>query len=504
MKKSLYAWMGHSDLRSFEADNKDDTGPIAAVLKSDVYGNAVIFSSASLNDRVHDFGEWLKTFCHQPIQIKTIKTDLDDPTDFKAIYISALDGVKSTLTSDASASLPVFHTSAGTGSMGIVWLLLQPRFDALLVKSTRDRGVSELTFPFNLSANLIEEGTLRDTGYQQGIIYESDVMRRLVQKAINCSPLPKPVLIEGESGTGKELIAALIHEHRLKLSKGRFIPINCGAIPKELVESELFGHVKGAFTGADQTREGKIEQARGGTLFLDEIGEMPLDVQTKLLRVLQDMTVQKIGDHPKNARKVDFRLVSATNRNLIQEVARGNFREDLFYRINVLYLKTPALRERGKGDVQKLALHYLNDINRDFKRVPGYKEKTMSENALDLLQSYPWPGNIRELFNVLYRAAFEQPREALITDSHIREAIGIGTPLKNEEEQDILNRLETDTYVDLNAILDEVQAHYLKKALNMSRGSVTDAAKMLGKNNSQSMYTLMKKLNIDHKSYKIL
>lgn len=503
MKKILYAWMGLSDAKAFETENRNDTGPIAAALKSDVYVRAVIFSSDSLNDRVQDFGEWLKTFCKHPIHVNTIKTGLTDPTDFKAIYIQALDGVKSTLKTDASSIRPVFHTSAGTGSMGIIWLLLQHRFDAVLIKSSRDHGVTELTFPFNLSANLIEEGTLRDTGYQQGIIHESAVMKRLIEKAINCAPLSRPVLIEGASGTGKEMIAKLIHEHRFNLAKGNFIPINCGAIPRELVESELFGHVRGAFTGADQIREGKIEQARGGTLFLDEIGEMPLDVQTKLLRVLQDKTVLKIGDHPKNARKIDFRLVAATNRKLVQEVAQGNFREDLYYRINVIYLKTPALKERGPDEVHLLARHFLKDINHDFRRFPGYKEKTLSKSAIDLLQSYSWPGNIRELFNVLYRAVFEQPRDPVISDTHIQEAIGIDHPVKKGEEQELLKPLEKDTRVDLDGLIEKIKEQYVRQALELSRGSVTVAAKMLGKDNSQSLYPLMKNLGIDHNSYKI-
>ncbi|MCF8076520.1 MAG: sigma-54 dependent transcriptional regulator [Desulfotignum sp.] len=504
MKKILYAWMGLSDVKAFETENRDDTGPIAAALKSDVYVRAVIFSSDLLNDRVQDFGEWLKTFCNHPIHVNTIKTGLTDPTDFKAIYIQALDGVKSTLKTDASSIRPVFHTSAGTGSMGIIWLLLQHRFDAVLIKSSREHGVTELTFPFNLSANLIEEGTLRDAGYQQGIIHESAVMKRLIEKATNCAPLSRPVLIEGSSGTGKEMIAKLIHEHRFNLAKGNFIPINCGAIPRELVESELFGHVRGAFTGADQIREGKIEQARGGTLFLDEIGEMPLDVQTKLLRVLQDKTVLKIGDHPKNARKIDFRLVAATNRKLVQEVAQGNFREDLYYRINVIYLKTPSLKERGPDEIHLLARHFLKDINHDFRRFPGYKEKTLSKSAIDLLQSYSWPGNIRELFNVLYRAVFEQPRDPVISDTHIQEAIGIDHPVKKGEEQELLKPLEKDTRVDLDGLIEKIKEQYVRQALELSRGSVTVAAKMLGKDNSQSLYPLMKNLGIDHNSYKII
>lgn len=203
MKKILYAWMGFSDAKALESDNRDDTGPIVAALRSDLYVSAVIFSSASLNDRVQDFGEWLKTFCTHPIHVEIIQTSITDPTDFKYIYIQALDGVKSTLKTDVSSFRPVFHTSAGTGSMGIIWLLLKHRFDAVLIKSSFDHGVTELSFPFNLSAHLIEEGTIRDTCYQQGLVYESTVMNRLVQKAINCAPLKAPVLIEGESGTGK-------------------------------------------------------------------------------------------------------------------------------------------------------------------------------------------------------------------------------------------------------------------------------------------------------------
>ncbi|MCH7227187.1 sigma-54-dependent transcriptional regulator [Haloferula sp. A504] len=205
-----------------------------------------------------------------------------------------------------------------------------------------------------------------------------------------------PVLVSGESGTGKELVAKAVHEYSPR-RKQEFLAINCGAIPENLLESELFGHEKGAFTGAIARRPGRFEQADGGTLFLDEIGEMPASVQVKLLRVLQDGTFSRVGSN--ETMTADARIVAATNRNLAEEVAKGNFREDLYYRLNVVEIRLPALRERPE-DIPLLAEFFLQRITRK----NGMARIRLSAEAIGILQHHDWPGNVRELENTISRA----------------------------------------------------------------------------------------------------
>ncbi|GAA5482491.1 sigma-54-dependent transcriptional regulator [Haloferula sargassicola] len=205
-----------------------------------------------------------------------------------------------------------------------------------------------------------------------------------------------PVLVTGESGSGKELVATAVHEYSPRRQR-EFLAINCGAIPENLLESELFGHEKGAFTGAIAKREGRFEQADGGTLFLDEIGEMPLSVQVKLLRVLQDGTFSRVGSN--ETIKADARIVAATNKNLAEEVSAGRFREDLYYRLNVVEVKLPALRERPE-DIPLLAEFFLQKITRK----NGMARIRLSSEAISSLQAHHWPGNVRELENTIARA----------------------------------------------------------------------------------------------------
>ncbi|HYO67858.1 MAG TPA: sigma-54-dependent Fis family transcriptional regulator, partial [Archangium sp.] len=238
-------------------------------------------------------------------------------------------------------------------------------------------------------------------GACQGML---DVYRRIDKIA----PTDISVLITGETGTGKELIARELHRHSPR-NKGPFITINCGAIPENLLESELFGHVRGAFTGAVNTKVGKFQAAIGGTLFLDEIGEMPLQLQVKLLRALQEKVVYKVGDH--RGEPVDIRVVAATNRVLEEEVRKGTFREDLYYRLNVVTLKLPPLRERGE-DLFVLGKYFLQKYAKEFNS----KAKGFSPSATVAMKKYAWPGNIRELENRIKKAVVLAERPLLGPD----------------------------------------------------------------------------------------
>src|ERR1700689_3682432 len=233
-------------------------------------------------------------------------------------------------------------------------------------------------------------------GARFGIIGSSPGIAELYAILERVADTPTTVLITGESGTGKELVAGALHEHSSRKDKP-FIKVNCAAIPKELIESELFGYERGAFTGAVSSKPGRFELANGGTLFLDEIGEIPIEMQVKLLRALQESEFERVGGI--KTIRVDVRLVAATNRDLKKLIAGGTFREDLFYRLNVVPIRLPALRERAV-DIPLLVDHFLGKFNERLKKhVAGTEPE-----ALDVLASYPWPGNIRELENVIERA----------------------------------------------------------------------------------------------------
>ncbi|MFQ5688820.1 MAG: sigma-54-dependent transcriptional regulator [Gemmatimonadota bacterium] len=235
------------------------------------------------------------------------------------------------------------------------------------------------------------------------IVTKGPSMSRAIELAEKVAVHPSTVLVTGESGTGKELIARLIHTASPR-SDGPFVPVNCGAIPESLLESELFGHVRGAFTGAEVDRIGLFEEAAGGTLFLDEIGELPSSVQVKLLRALQDREVRRVGESV--SRRVDVRIVAATARDLASEVEEGNFRTDLFYRLNVVNIHLPPLRHRSE-DIPLLVRHFVERYN----EVLGTAIEGLDAAAMRHLLSYPWPGNVRELENVIERAMVlaEQP-----------------------------------------------------------------------------------------------
>jgi two-component system nitrogen regulation response regulator NtrX len=234
------------------------------------------------------------------------------------------------------------------------------------------------------------------------IVGESVSMKALRQQIALTAPTNGRVLIYGESGTGKELVARALHFHSLRAERA-FVEVNCAAIPEELIESELFGHVKGSFTGASEDKIGKFQMADGGTLFLDEVADMSLKTQAKVLRVLEEQRFEPVGAN--RSVQVDVRVIAATNQNLEQRIAEGRFREDLFYRLNVIPFHVPPLRERSE-DVPVLARHFLEEYCRAYGRRP----LTFSPAALDVLQRYAWPGNVRELKNLVERLVIIAPQ----------------------------------------------------------------------------------------------
>src|SRR5690348_2247550 len=241
-----------------------------------------------------------------------------------------------------------------------------------------------------------------ELGHRYQVVGDSVPMKALRQQIAVTAPTNGRVLIYGESGTGKELVAHALHAASLR-SKGPFVEVNCAAIPEELIESELFGHVKGSFTGATEDKVGKFQKADGGTLFLDEIGDMSLRTQSKVLRVLEEQRFEPVGSS--QTITVDARVIAATNKNLEQEITRGAFRQDLFYRLNVIRFFWPPLRERTE-DIPILARHFLNE----FSSAYGKRTRELSDTAMEILIRYPWPGNVRELRNLVERLVIVCPQ----------------------------------------------------------------------------------------------
>jgi two-component system response regulator PilR (NtrC family) len=306
----------------------------------------------------------------------------------------------------------------------------------------------------------------------------SPAMQHMREMIARVARSQAPVHISGESGTGKELVAKLIHESGPRRD-GPFVPVNCGAIPTELMESELFGHKRGSFTGAVSDKKGLIQSAESGTLFLDEIADLPLHMQVKLLRVIQEKAVRPVGEQLEAA--VDVRVLSATHRNLSQLVAEGKFREDLFYRVNVIELRVPSLRERPE-DVSELAEAILRRLGRRMKITPPM----LGKDALTALQAYTFPGNVRELENILERAiTLSTSGEVRAADIQLRPTPG-GAPVNSNGP----------IGAALGDHLEDVERDAIVKALEQTRYNKTAAAKVLGMSFRALRYRI-KKLGIE-------
>lgn len=334
------------------------------------------------------------------------------------------------------------------------------------------------------------------------IIGKAPALQQMLSLIRRVAPTKTNLLVIGESGTGKELVARMIHDSG-PLKDKPFVPVNCGAIPENLIESELFGHKRGSFTGAVADKPGLFEVASGGTLFLDEVGELPLAMQVKLLRALQERMIRKVGGT--DDIRVDARIIAATNRDLEEAVKKGTFREDLYYRLNVIQIKTPPLRER-REDIRLLAETFLERNNKKYSR----KLEGFDELALKALESYSWPGNVRELENVIERAVTLESHPKIGIGSltaHVQSAVmsqprgpeqpkteGAGSTSSPTHGNEI--RLPAPDFdhgpIDLDKVLMEVERTYLTAALNHAGGVKKKAAEALGITFRSIRYRLQK------------
>lgn len=351
------------------------------------------------------------------------------------------------------------------------------------VAATQQGVFSFLTKPVDKDAlykaideALEQRSPATDEAWRQAIVTRSPLMLRLLEQAGMVAQSDVSVLINGQSGTGKEIVAQAIHNASPRHDKP-FVAINCGALPEQLLESELFGHARGAFTGAVSNREGLFQAAEGGTLFLDEIGDMPVALQVKLLRVLQERKVRPLGSN--RDIEINVRIISATHRDLPKAMARGEFREDLFYRLNVVNLKIPPLSERTE-DIPLLANHLLRqsaDRHKPFVRA-------FSSDAMKRLMAAKWPGNVRQLVNVIEQCV-ALTSSPVIDDALVEQALeGENTALP--------------TFVEAR---NQFELNYLRKLLQITKGNVTHAARMAGRNRTE-FYKLLSRHELDANDFK--
>ena len=401
--------------------------------------------------------------------VQAIEQSVRDAVPFDAVItdLQLPDGDGRTIVRLAREMLPRCPVVMMTGSRSISGAIDAIRLGAVTVLEkpvAAEVLEKELRQAMSSRADL-EKGV--DAAAEAGIIGRSPAIRAVLDVLFLAAPTDATVLIEGETGTGKELVAKALHRLSRR-ARGPLVAVNCAALPETLAESELFGHAKGAFTGADKPRAGRFREADGGTLFLDEIGEMPLALQAKLLRVIQEGEVQPLGvDKPQS---VDVRLVAATNRNLGELAAEGKFRSDLYYRLNVVPLGLPPLRDR-REDVGTLAGHFLRGTGRKF-----------DAEAMASLERYPWPGNVRQMENVVARLKVLKP-EGDFQLADLPQEIRGAQPLPAIPQN-------AATGVDLYAALGDLEDRLIREALERSGGNKNQAAKSLGLNRT----TLVEKL----------
>lgn len=495
---TLIAWIGNTDLRAATSAQEEGPGPILSAIRNDHYELVYLLSNhaASAGER---FVAWLKLEFGGKVTIQ--QTPLSSPTAFAEIYLAAKQALDA-VTKDGTGLAPVVHLSPGTSAMAAVWILLvKTRYQARLIESSREQGVREVNIPFELAAEFsppkytsedaalirLAEAAPPESAEFSAIVHRCPAMTKTVALAHRMAQHDVPVLVLGESGTGKELFARAMH-HASSRHLGPFVAVNCGAIPLDLVDAELFGHEKGAFTGAGSTRAGYFESAQGGTLFLDEIGELPLSSQVRLLRALQQKEVTRVG--ATRPIRTNVRIIAATNRILANEVRSGRFREDLFHRLAVGVLMLPPLRER-EGDISLLIDSLLGAINAEAATHSGHTPKKLSVAGRKRLLQHNWPGNVRELHNTLTRASIWADGD-LILEQDIVDTLALSI---GDAKDAILGR-PLEHGLSLPDLIGEVASHYLTRALDVTNGNKSDAARILGLGSHQTLSNWLEKYGV--------
>ena len=483
MENVLLTFTGFQDPYSLGlVGDEEQPGPILSLLATRSFDRVFLFSTPRTEKNTSATLRILNELYPQ-LSAEVVDFPLEDPTDYLAI-LRGLRKQTQAVTGKITQANYFISVSSGTPQMHACWVLLAACGEIpahiLNVRPkkfvSRERPVvteADLTAPefpvVRSQICRIERSAHPVSDYESvarnlGIVGDHPSMRKALEMGSALGPATMPILILGETGTGKELFARYIH-HMSGRSGASFVPLNCAAIPKDLVESVLFGHTKGAFTGAVNDQTGVFDRADHGTLFLDEIGELPVSSQAKLLRVLEDGLVEPIGD--KKSHKVDARIIAATNQDLGRAIKRGKFREDLYYRLSVGEIRLPPLRER-KSDIPILALHILDQVNATIRN-----PKRLSPDSLARLENHVWPGNVRDLENVIERSARLARQDLLDADDlMISEPISYADPL--------VALPEPYEGFSLEEFFASARKQLILRAMELARGNQSEAARLLG------------------------
>lgn len=474
----LFSFVGAQDPFALKRGAREN-GPILTLCRERTFHRIVLLHTGDdeSRHRADQTGTELLSFTTQQPRLEKVPLTIADPTHHESI-IKALRNWWDRFKKEGNEEYYI-SISSGTPAMHVCWLMLaaadEIHANVLYVRNPLYVGegqplIAEINprapeFPAIQSRASLAEVTVGGTetaalARECGLLGESPVFRKALATASRYGTYDYPVLLLGETGTGKERFARFIHDAG-KRSRGPFVPINCGALPATLIESELFGHMKGSFTGADADKKGAFEEANGGTLFLDEIGDMPAEMQVKLLRVLQEHKIRPIGGKEKS---VDVRIIAATHRDLEKSQSQGGFRADLYNRLNVLPLSLPPLRER-REDILPLALSFLAKANQSYD-----SQKKLSSSAIDRLMGYGWPGNVRELENII-KLAFVLADGVLIETEHIR----LAGPRDDDDSLPALHH-----GFSLEAHLEKVRSRLYADALRRSGDNLSEAGRLLG------------------------
>ncbi len=503
-KNILVAWIGGKDIQN---GLKDKTGPILSTLQAQSEDNPYqyVYFLYNYNEEHLDaqkYIAWLKSKTNADIQDTYVP--LASPQDLGEIYLAA-DKLLSTIRTEHPKAAVTLQITPGTPAMQAVWILLgktkYPNVEFL--QTSVEQGVHKANIPFAISAEFLPSSGVESATKQLNNLAQANVpthaafddiitsnthMKTLKQRANVLAQHDVPVLINGDSGTGKELFATAIHNASSRSDKPLQV-VNCGAIPAELIDSILFGHKKGAFTGAVSDQQGVFEAAHGGTLFLDEFGELPLAAQVRLLRVLQDGTLRRVGE--RKDIKVDVRIICATNRDLMSMIADGQFREDLFYRIAVGVINLPPIKDR-EGDITLLAKTLLKQIQEQIGLADvSVKDKKLSPNAKNIILSHAWPGNVRELYSTLLRACLWSQGKS-ISEQDLKEAM-----FSQQASNDNLLSHDLSEPLDLQGVLDKVEEHYTRLAWEKTAGQKKKAAELLSLGSYQNYNKRLEKYGIN-------
>ena len=522
-RRILFSWIGHADLRAMAASlpeneqkevlkglkapipQRGEPGPLKCLLDQEQFDEVHLLSDYSPAKNK----QYLKWLGGDPV-LHAVK--LTNPTDYPDVFRVVDTELASVISVPRPHALDLcVHLSPGTPTMTAIWLLLgKSKYHPATFFQTHEGKAWVTNIPFDLVVDFVPQ-VLRDADARlqllasqspqdvegfEGIVGESRNLRVAVGLARRAAFRDVSVLLLGESGTGKEKFARAIHDASPRKAK-KFVSINCAAISRELLESELFGHKKGSFTGAVADRDGAFKEADGGTLFLDEIGECDPAMQAKLLRVLQPpdndpchRVFYRVGESKPITS--DVRIIAATNRDLNAAIAKGEFRDDLYYRVAAITIKLPPLRER-REDIPLLVQRLLGQINENFeKKEPGYRHKTFSNSAMTFVRKHPWPGNVRQLYNTLLQAAVMTDGD-VIDRQDVADAIA---EVPGKPNLDLMEQPLGEGFV-LTDFLEEIQRHYLIRGMKEAGSVKTKAAELLGYKNYQTLAAQLERLKVE-------